>query len=332
MASNVGGVLGGLYEYYRRGDVSLESRSALLQLHCQTNGYATDKLASLLKRIRRPPKPALANGLLGSFSVDRQARIAEQISRDGFYVFEQRLSVDLCDAINAFASTTPAMVEGGGKARENLRLFDPVNPISKTYRILEGDIVNNIAMQQLMADPVFRAVAERYLNAAPVLSMVNLWWSPTFGEEPGGDAAQEFHFDFDPPPSWLLFFVYLTDVGPDNGPHVFVRGSHLAGHPAAGPLLKRGYVRISDREIAAVFGRENVVELYGKRGTVLAVDTRGFHKGSVLKAGSRLMAQLTFSLPPFSGAHGRRQPIKGAISPALAAAVAECPGIYERYL
>jgi hypothetical protein len=327
----VGKVIGGVVDYFRRGDVTLDARSALLQLHCNTNGRLTDRLATMLRALRPPRRPAPVTGLLGSLTVDAQKGITDQIARDGYYVFEQRLPENLCDEIERFAQQTPCTVEGRSREPKDRTLFDPAAPVSKTYRVTEEDIIRNHAMQRLMADPSALAIAERYLRTLPVLSMVNLWWSATFGNEPGADAAQEFHFDFDPPPRWLLFFVYLTDVGPDNGPHVFAKGTHIADIAAAGPLLARGYVRIPDADVAAAFGRESIVELYGKRGTVLAVDTRGFHKGKMLTAGHRLMAQLTYSSPAYSGAHARKLKLSGDIAPLLAEAIKTAPRVYQKY-
>ena len=328
-AAAVGSVFGGLCRYYAYGDTSEKARVSVLNLHCRTNGRFTDALASMLRMARPPREPANVEGFLGKLSIVDQEMIIEKIAQDGFYVFDQTLPDEVCDKIQRFASTTPAVIEG--RDRDDRVVFDPTTPISKTYRIREQDIVANDAMQRLMADPSFLTIAERYLRTLPILSMMNLWWSPTFGDKPGAEAAQEFHFDFDPPPIWLLFFIYLTDVGPDNGPHVYVRGSHIAGHPSTRLLLKRGYVRIPDEDIVAAFGRDNVVELYGKRGTILAVDTRGFHKGKMVNSGHRLMAQLTFSCPPFSAAYGRRQPLPQSLVPELVAAVDSAPRVFERY-
>jgi hypothetical protein len=330
-SQEVGKVLGGVLDYYRRGDIAPEARSALLKLHCSTNGRLTDRLATIMRALRPPRRPAPVLGLLGELSVDKQDAIAGQIARDGFYIFEQRLPETLCDEILQFAQRTPCTVEGRSREPKDRMLFDPAEPISKTYRVTEEDIVRDRGVQRLMGDPSVLALAERYLRTHPVLSMVNLWWSATFGNEPGADAAQEFHFDFDPPPRWLLFFVYLTDVGPQNGPHVYAKGTHLADIPAAGPLLARGYVRIPDKDIEAAFGKESIVELYGKRGTVLAVDTRGFHKGKMLTAGHRLMAQLTFSSPAYSGAHARKVKLPSNIDPALTQAIKGAPRVYEKY-
>lgn len=329
--SEVGKVLGGVVDYYRRGDVSSDARTSLLRLHCNTNGRFTNQLAGLMRTLRPARRPRPASGLLGELSVDKQKSITSQIERDGFYVFDQRLPESLCDEISRFAAATPVTVEGRTRDPKDRVIFDAANPISKTYRLVEEDIVQNRAMQRLMADPSILAIAEGYLKTHPMLSMVNLWWSATFGDKPGGHAAQEFHFDFDPPPIWLLFFVYLTDVGPENGPHVYARGTHLADVPAAAPLLARGYVRIPDEDVAAAFGKDSIVELHGKRGTVLAVDTRGFHKGKMLTAGHRLMAQLTFSCPPYSGAHARRQKLPADIDPSLATAIKATPRVFQKY-
>jgi hypothetical protein len=324
-ALDAGTVFAGLGEYCVRGDISPRVRTSLLRMHCRTNGKFTDLLSPLMRAARPPRKASTASGVLGTLSAARQKEIADAITRDGFYVFENRLPENVCDEIDGFARKVPALIEGSDK----LTLFNPGQPVSKTYRILEPDVVKSSAMQRLMADRSILAVAETYLKTHPILSGAHLWYSPAYGNAPGSDAAQEFHFDFDPPPIWLLFFVYLTDVGPDNGPHVFVRGTHTPGHPEMADLLARGYARIPDEDIVGRFGADRIVELYGKRGTILAVDTRGFHKGKMPVIGHRLMGQLSFSCPAFSGAHGRTVKLPQTLDPALETAIAETPGVFN---
>jgi hypothetical protein len=314
----------GLGEYWLRGKMRPAVRIALLRLHCRTNGKATALLTPLVRALRPPRRREAAEGVLGVLSVSKLDEIAAAIARDGFHIFESRLSPSLCDEIEAYAGSTPAQIEESS----TLALFDPQRPVSKTYRIREKDIVANRGMQELMADRSILAVAETYLKTLPVLSGLNLWFSPAFGNAPGDSAAQEFHFDFDPPPIWLLFFVYLTDVGPQNGPHVFVRGTHVPGNPGMKELLSRGYVRIPDEDIVRNFGAESIVELYGKRGTVLAVDTRGMHKGKMPVSGHRLMVQLSFTTPPFSTTHGDAVPLPDHIAPQLASALQTDPAVY----
>jgi hypothetical protein len=321
---DTGILVAGLGEYYLRGRMRPNVRHSLLRLHCRTNGKATALLTPLVRSVRPPRPRGEVSGLLGTLPLTKQDEIVAAIERDGFYIFENRLPKSLCDEIDAHARRTPAQIEGSNQ----LTQFDQDRPVSKTYRIPEGDIVRNRGMQQLMSDPSILAVAESYLKTLPILSGVNLWFSPAYGNAPGADAAQEFHFDFDPPPIWLLFFVYLTDVGPDNGPHIFVRGTHTPGKAGMKDLLARGYVRIPDEDILERFGAESIVELYGGRGTILAVDTRGIHKGKMPVIGHRLMAQLSFSTPPFSATHGETVPLPHDIDPVLIHAIEAAPGVY----
>jgi hypothetical protein len=303
-------------------------RLSLLRLHCATNGWISWFLARCFKLVY-PKRPLeSATGLVGELSVSKQREIVSKLDQDGYFVFPKQLPTALCDQIEKFASKTPAKVEGQDQPNQ---LFDPKKPVSITYRLDESLIARHEGIQILMSDPALLSVAEGYLGSTPNLSMLNLWWSAAYGNKPGSDAAQFFHFDFDPPPKWLLIFVYLTDVGTKNGPHVFVRGSHKAGHPEGKKILRKGYVRIPDKEIEQSFGEENIVELTGKRGTVIAVDTRGFHKGKMLVEGHRLMAQLTFSFPVFAGSHGGVQSINNIKHHNLAAALENNPRVFSRY-
>ncbi|HEX4461815.1 MAG TPA: hypothetical protein VIA18_27735, partial [Polyangia bacterium] len=53
--------------------------------------------------------------------------------------------------------------------------------------------------------------------------------------------------------------------------------------------------RLPDEAIARGYGADRMRELTGPRGTIIAVDTSGFHKGKPLVAGHRLMFQLEFT-------------------------------------
>ncbi|MES2394584.1 MAG: hypothetical protein V4549_01190 [Bacteroidota bacterium] len=53
--------------------------------------------------------------------------------------------------------------------------------------------------------------------------------------------------------------------------------------------------RFTDGEIENTYGKGNMIEICGKKGTILAVDTRGFNKGKELLKDSRLLFQIKFA-------------------------------------
>src|SRR6185312_13513169 len=210
-----GRVLRGIRRFNRVGVIPDDARAAALELHCHTNGRFTRGLASALRVLHRPQPPRPVAGILGDLAVAEQNRIAAQLRRDGFYVFDARLPPALCDEIEGFANATPAIIAGREVRPDRRRRFDPAAPEGKKYYFAEDELVANRGMQRLMGDPMLLAVAERYLATPPVLSDVTLWWSGVHAGTPEADAGQSFHFDFDTPPGWMMFFFYLTDVGPE---------------------------------------------------------------------------------------------------------------------
>jgi hypothetical protein len=53
--------------------------------------------------------------------------------------------------------------------------------------------------------------------------------------------------------------------------------------------------RLTDGEILQHYAADDLVELCGPVGTILAVDTRGFHKGKPLENRDRLLFQIQYS-------------------------------------
>jgi len=86
----------------------------------------------------------------------------------------------------------------------------------------------------------------------------------------------------------------LTDVTPKNGPHVYLKGSHRKI-----PRLLRGDGRKTDDAVRQAGLWENIVELTGPAGTIMAVDTIGLHKGKTPIAGDRLALENEFSTSLF---------------------------------
>jgi hypothetical protein len=156
-----------------------------------------------------------------------------------------------------------------------------------------------------------------------------MWWHVHFHDRPDSEAAQMYHFDLDRL-KWLKIFIYLTDVGPNDGPHSFIEGTHVTkGIPSK--FLQKGYVRLSDEEVESEFdkGREKI--FVAPRGTIIIEDTRGLHKGSVASGNPRLMLQLQLSASLF-GAIYPKVILPDNKIPVLAEMIKRMPDVYKAYL
>jgi hypothetical protein len=218
---------------------------------------------------------------------------------------------------------------GSGGAPRLVDHYNRENPEGVRYDFSAQDVIDNPDVQQLMADSSVIAVAQRYLRCKPILDVMSMWWHTAHSKIPDKEAAQFWHFDMDRI-KWLKFFIYLTDVGPDNGPHSFVAGSHRTGGIPASLRLK-GYARLTDQEVEACYPRERFIEFTAPRGTIIAEDTRGLHKGKLVTQGDRLMLQLQFSNSLFGGyyppSHFSRVTNQG-----LQSMLGRYPRLYSNYL
>ena len=73
-------------------------------------------------------------------------------------------------------------------------------------------------------------------------------------------------------------FIYLNDVSLEHGPHSYIKGTHkILSKPYE--FIKKGYVRISDKEFFSRIDKKKEKIVTGKKGTILVGDTSAFHKG-----------------------------------------------------
>ena len=98
--------------------------------------------------------------------------------------------------------------------------------------------------------------------------------------------GQFFHWDNDLK-KVLKFYIYLTDVDADSGPHVFVEESHK---------FKKRQHRLcrlfNDDNIYNSY--KNVKEFHGKSGSAFFEDSYGLHKGKIPKKKSRILLNIHF--------------------------------------
>ena len=221
--------------------------------------------------------------------------ISNQINKNGFYICRNYLSENIVNKLVNFAENNL-----GNYAMDNLpieltkeMIFDRKDPKATTFLLNENLLLNNLLIQNIISDPLIISISQNYFKSQPMLAAINMWWSTTFKKAPDKYAAQMFHFDLDGT-KWLKYFVYLTDVNTLNGPHTFVKKSHMSqGIPWH--FRKNGYERISDQKIYEHYGKDNVCELTGKKGDLIIEDSRGYHKGKPVLKDDRLILEIQFT-------------------------------------
>jgi hypothetical protein len=291
----------GSVAFLRSGQTPQYAYRSLVSLFCLTAGRSNDWLAKIVGLFNRPYALDATSGVLGDFQKSDVKSIADELRLNGFHVFKKTLPKDLVERLVQLALSTPcrARAPENAKTEPKIVVFDRSAPQGVVCDFEEKYLISSPEIQELLGDPSFLAVAQEYLGSRPTFSELSMWWTSSITGQPDPNAAQHYHFDMDHI-RWLKFFIYLTDVGTDNGPHCFVSGTHRTGGITPS-LLSRGYSRLPDEDVKKEYDKERFIEFTGPAGTVLAEDTRGLHKGKAATQGDRLMLQLEFSVSAFGG-------------------------------
>ncbi len=309
----------------------------MIRLFCFSGGWSNDLVSSVLGKLRTPYRFTNTSGVLGELTPNDLKNIAENIREDGYHVFKERLSPEICQKLLNLALTTScsvrptdAQAESGERPKLLFTRYTRENPIGVRYDVPTQALLDDPIVQKLISDLSILSVAQAYLGAPPVIDIVTMWWHTSFSGQPSKQAAQYFHFDMDRL-KWLKFFFYITDVTSDSGPHCFIAKSHRRGGIPR-KLLRQGYTRLTDEEVKACYkDKGNFVEFIGPMGTILAEDTRGLHKGKHVQKGDRLIFQLEFANSLF-GSTVDPGKLSRVSDPNLQKVIQDHPKIFSAYL
>lgn len=212
------------------------------------------------------------------------------IHRDGFYVFRKVVDSSIVEAIRGFAEQAPCVARG---ANTPSAPYPRAAPLVGRYDFDEEVALRSPEVQEFATDPAMALIAQRYLGQPVIMDEVAFWWTTTKRAEDANVNAQLFHQDRDRL-SFLKFFIYLTDVDPETGPHVYIKGSHLDI-----PRSLRGDGRKTDHAVREAGLWSRVTEISGPAGSLMAVDTIGLHKGKTPVKSDRLALENEFATSLF---------------------------------
>ena len=278
-------MLYGLIQYRRTGMTPSHAHHAYIRAYEQTNGLAQELFHQALFRALTD---SLAEVEASSFfkgvtSVNLNQWINE-LHENGYCFLGDGLSThDVDELIRRISG-----IKFSPRGLNQWRLLDPENPPNcNVADAFEPDLKADKLIEKLVNDPLLIKIVSTYLGAKVCPLNYCLWY--TFpADRPSSEAAQLFHYDLDSL-RWLKIFIFLSDVGHENGPHEYVEGSHRPGTKPV-DLLRRDYARLSDADVDRYYAGKRK-QLLARKGSVVLADTRCFHKGVNPASGYRLVLQ-----------------------------------------
>jgi len=230
-------------------------------------------------------RPKVSLPVSPQLSEEEVETVVGRLRRDGYMILPIRLSAEDVAEITNFAFSAPAVGSDLGQrvpiSRDNIPNGEP------RYCWWMDQIAAVPAVQRIVAEGPYCAIAQEYLGCRPILAHLTLFLDRPFE---GNYEPYNYHYDNEGP-GFLKFFFFLTEVNIGTGAHYFLAGTQAHTKPA--PFAKaRTY---DEGELYRHYGQDAEVIVRGPAGTILAEDTSGFHRGSTLEHSYRLLMQIEFS-------------------------------------
>lgn len=191
--------------------------------------------------------------------------IVNKVKSYGFCVIENFWSKEKCEkAITELSSVDIRNYETGQGG--DLRFQNANHKVSTAKDFLEDCFIQKVATEYSSCSWAQRVVAGivRYSDGRAI------------------DSGGGWHVD-SKTDTQFKSFMYLTDVGTDNGPFVFIRKSKSLAEDL--PMYSNN--RISQKTIDEIFDPNDIIEITGKAGTCILADSTYVHRGKQIQSGSR---------------------------------------------
>ena len=208
-------------------------------------------------------------------SDERIAPALQALARDGILRLEGFLEPErlrrLQDDFDRFVGPLRLARVFGLKRFRHYDEREHWRPAHRAY-VTNDAIRHSAALLALCCDPFLLALANGHLGKpAHVKRVMGMRYLPS---RPIGSEQFGWHHDMED--RQLKAMILLTDVGEDDQPMSYVRGSHAVFHPYSRFLTNRlefDYVR-------TYLGDIEIVNLTGRAGDVFMFDSNGMHRGN----------------------------------------------------
>jgi hypothetical protein len=254
--------------FFRRGS---ESRRAI---------YAYARRALNPRASLQGRRLALESAKQATFHIPRSS---------GFAIFPPSQFDEIGEVVTA-ARELLARYERERPSRRNQKPYR-VNILKANELTSESPFIRFPLRQDIIA-----GIAE-YLRVVPVLTGLQVWYSPPRSVEPQG--SQLYHCDYDDT-SQVKIFVHCNDVGPENGPLTVLSADTSSRVRKRLNYQYEGNNRLDDGQVFTVIREEDQHPIMGPAGTTGFVDvSRCLHYGSRVAADAeaRLVVMIQLKTP-----------------------------------
>lgn len=148
---------------------------------------------------------------------------------------------------------------------------------------------------KLATHPVMVQTAQAYYDMKVRLRYINVW--DCYPTDNSPRQSQLWHRDREDL-RIFKFFMYLNEVGADQGPFCYAKGSHRRPFYATDPtgfLEADGTKRFTDESLAKSPFGHRIVQAKGPQGTSFIADTSGYHKGGYVLKGLRRLLVIMYT-------------------------------------
>ncbi len=197
------------------------------------------------------------------------------------------------EAVECLQKYGVAMLPDADMEKINFLTINTCNKLSAA-----SHIVDYAAALKFCEEAGFHKIAKDYFGVNKCQFYTRAWRLNAHPENPVAIGNSSWHRDRDGF-KVLKFFVYLTDVGKDDGEHEYAPGTHRIK-----PLRFVPQVRYSDDEIEE---RYKTIKLTGGRGTCFAEDTTALHKASMPLHSNRDMVAFAYFTGPVYWDNGTKK-------------------------
>lgn len=228
--------------------------------------------------------------ILPEFDIDEQVNL---LNLHGFTQLPVRLPINLVENLVDLAQNSHVVPTKYAKDRSPKPVPDP--EIDHIWDVPFANSVESKTAQSVLQDKQLITLAAKYLNANPVVIGSRLYYSIAHKNREFL-TPENWHVDSGDGLRFIKTFIALSNIESSNGPTGFIQGTHQS--------LPRKYYsgrRFFPEEIEQKF-KGRFVEATGKVGTIYFVDTRGLHRGTPVREGSRLLFHYLYGTDFFGSA------------------------------